>query len=125
MPCSDGTDYGLAVRVTQEFYDELLANRAMLCGLLTAVRIYSEDHLLGPDDPKERFKSFLEDNFNENDAGVKIKDMLAWWSRHRRADRRRRRAEKMEAKLEAERQAAIAKLTPHEIKLLGIKAKGR
>lgn len=42
-----------------------------------------------------------------------------WWEEHQEADKKRIEKELQKAKDDAERQVALAKLTPHERKLLG------
>lgn len=46
-------------------------------------------------------------------------EMQMWWRDHQKADKQRIAQEVKTAKSEAARKAALAKLTPHERKLLG------
>ena len=47
-------------------------------------------------------------------------EMQIWWRDHQAADKARRERELAQAKTDAEREAALAKLTPHERKVLGL-----
>lgn len=47
-------------------------------------------------------------------------EMQMWWRDHQAADKLRVERELAEAKTKSERDAALAKLTPHERKLLGL-----
>lgn len=47
-------------------------------------------------------------------------EMQIWWRDHRIADKERVEKEIAEKKLRSEKEAAIAKLTPYERKLLGL-----
>ena len=47
-------------------------------------------------------------------------EMQIWWRDHQEADKRRTKARLAKAKTDKQRKAAIAKLTPHERKLLGL-----
>lgn len=47
-------------------------------------------------------------------------ELVDWWERHKELDRQRIYAESMVAQAKAEKEAALAKLTPHERKLLGL-----
>lgn len=47
-------------------------------------------------------------------------EMQIWWRDHQEADRKRLETELEEAKEKSERDAALAKLTPYERKLLGV-----
>lgn len=47
-------------------------------------------------------------------------EMQLWWRDHQEADKKRLMVELEEAKKKSEREAAVAKLTPYERKLLGI-----
>lgn len=48
-------------------------------------------------------------------------EMQMWWRNHQEADRLRLMAEQARAKTEAQRAAALAKLSPYEKQLLGIR----
>jgi hypothetical protein len=45
-------------------------------------------------------------------------EMQIWWRDHQEADRKRAKASMKKAKTEKQRRAALAKLTPHERRLL-------
>lgn len=47
-------------------------------------------------------------------------EMQMWWRDHVEADKQRANNEVAKAKTDEEKQAAIAKLTPHERKILGL-----
>lgn len=47
-------------------------------------------------------------------------EMQIWWRDHQAADKARCERELAQAKTAAEREAALAKLTPHERKVLGL-----
>jgi hypothetical protein len=47
-------------------------------------------------------------------------EMQMWWRDHKEADKAKAKATMAKAKTTAQRQAALAKLTPHERKLLGL-----
>ena len=47
--------------------------------------------------------------------------LAEWWEKHLKADRKREEAEAKQKESEAVRQAALSKLTPEEISVLGIK----
>jgi hypothetical protein len=48
-------------------------------------------------------------------------EIQMWWRDHIEADKQRTNDEVAKAKADEERQAAIAKLTPHELYILGLK----
>lgn len=48
-------------------------------------------------------------------------EMQIWWRDHQAADKERLEAELRDATRRQEKEAALAKLTPHERKLLGLK----
>lgn len=55
------------------------------------------------------------------EAGVLREDFDRWWKEHKAEDVKRRRAEAKERERVAAREAALAKLTPAERKLLGVR----
>lgn len=54
-----------------------------------------------------------------NARDKKARRLADWWEKHQAADKKRVKKELAEAKDEQDRQKALAKLTPHERKLLG------
>ncbi len=52
------------------------------------------------------------------------KELKKWWKEHQKQDERRLNAERMEAERQKELATAVAKLTPRERELLGIKYRG-
>jgi len=54
-------------------------------------------------------------------AGVTKKEVLSWWNTHKEQDERRREREAQEAAAKKLKKAALAKLTPEERKLLGVR----
>lgn len=55
------------------------------------------------------------------DVGDYSLEMQMWWRDHQEADKKRAKDAVEKAKTEKQKKAAIAKLTPHERKLLGLK----
>ena len=55
-----------------------------------------------------------------NDISKYSLEMQIWWRDHKTADTKRLIAELKKKRTEKQKQAAIAKLTPHERKLLGL-----
>lgn len=99
MPCGDGgapyTDW-----------DGINVRRA-LCGILTLIERTGEDQL----------KTIL-DGVDWAEAGVKQSWLIAWWEEHKRQDTERRQRERAAAVEAQLREAALAKLSPEERKLV-------
>lgn len=55
------------------------------------------------------------------EAGVTKKELRTWWINHLREDEVRKEREAKEKQLKEEKRAALAKLTPKERALLGLK----
>lgn len=114
MPCYDSRNDAPAV------YDEISRERkahnrtkAMLCAIMQTVASQNFE-----------LKTFL-NQVDWRAAGVKRKDLEAWWSEHKAADERRRAQEHKERRVKEEkenaRKKALAKLTAEDRKALGIK----
>ena len=112
MPCRDWTvedEWRLKERDAKD--KEMLMLRASLCALLTKMEANM---------PKKTFGQWL-DAVDWEEAGVTKRELMTWWEDHKEQDRvrRERMAEQLrEIKL---RKEALAKLTPEEKKVLGIK----
>ena len=110
MPCYDdrGRDDWKALLDEAEELRKV-ANKAdklagMLCMVLTTLE---EENELG------HFKEL----FDYKGSGITREELMVWWREHKAEDCVRRERERVEAK----RQAALAKLTPEECELLGVK----
>lgn len=105
MPCRDGME---DLRRSEEYAERALI-RASLCAVLTVLE--SDD---------AAFASMLK-KIDWKEAGVSKREFLTWWEDHKEEDRvrRERMAEQLrEIKI---RKEALAKLTPEEKKILGVK----
>ncbi len=103
MPC---TDSGPREPSTQERQDAHNVP-AMLCALLTVLEGQGTlEEVLASVDWKE--------------AGVSLPWLRYWWEKHQDEDRERRAQEAEVHRRVAARQAALAKLTPEERKLLSL-----
>lgn len=70
-----------------------------------------------------RVTDFFEDydEYNlEEECGVGRKEILAWWREHQKEDEIRKTKEAKQKEDKAIREAALAKLTPKERKMLGL-----
>jgi hypothetical protein len=93
---------------------------AMLCGLMSSLA-YLEGYDCSAASVAVARKGFYDtvhDNFDETECGVTWQQLEEWWTNHQLQDRLRKQAEQQA--VEARKQAALAKLTPAERKLLGI-----
>jgi hypothetical protein len=97
--------------------EELRERDAMLSGLLDS--IYKLDgHIQSTMILKGYVSNSVREWFNETKAGVTWERLEAWWADHKAQDEARRQAE---AQAQAcKREAALAKLTLQERKLLGV-----
>ena len=68
----------------------------------------------------DRMVRELCDALQERDVTQCSLEMQIWWRDHQGADKARCELELAQAKTAAEREAAMAKLTPHERKVLGL-----
>jgi len=81
---------------------------ASLCGILRVLDVpYDKEKILELVDWKE--------------AGVTRKEFETWWMGHRRKDQLRKMAEEEAKRKEDVKAKALAKLTPEERELLGVK----
>lgn len=103
MPCYDGGPSPYADEEARQARDALSQRDAMLCAILHAVEAR------GPN----AIDQLLEE-VNWKEAGMLPSDVLRWWSKHKRADKERR---KREAEEKA-RRTLIDRLTPEERRLL-------
>jgi len=105
MPCRDWT--------VEDRYSEISKEKAMLraslCALMTALE--TDDAAFGAILKKIDWK----------EAGVTKRELLMWWEDHKEQDRVRKVRETKEAAEKKLRAEALAKLTPEEKKVLGIK----
>lgn len=101
MPCGSFDDDRVS-----EMGKELVRLEAMLCAVLTAAeKIPVFDSLLEAVDWEE--------------AGIQKRTLLAWWRRHKKEDRARKRREKWEKKRKRVAKRALSKLTLEEQEALG------
>lgn len=107
MPCRDPVDWD-EPRVTKRHGLAIEDFEAVLCGILTVLE--KEERLFGLDD------------VDWTEVGVKQKTVETWWKAHKLEDIARRKQEKAEKRMKELRVAALAKLTPEEKAVLGIKA---
>jgi hypothetical protein len=59
--------------------------------------------------------------FNYKESGITRDQLFGWWKQHKEDDRRRKDRERAERDRLERRDAALAKLTDEERKLLGVK----
>lgn len=90
-------------------FRELAMVRASLCAVLTFI-----------EGDKSAFDAMLKD-IDWKEAGVSKREFLAWWEDHKVEDAMRRKQEAAERRAKEIRKAALAKLTPEEKKILGVK----
>lgn len=103
MPCTDG---GIPYPPTREEKLNAMAP-AMLCALVSTL-------------DKEALEGVLK-KVNWAEAGITHAEFDEWWALHKRRDASRRAREKEYAERDKQRKDAIAKLTPAERRVLGIK----
>lgn len=105
MPCNDG---GGNVRTEYIEIEHTGRMAARLCAVLTVLEKRGLlDEVVGMID----FKG----------AGVGPRDLSTWWAKHKRIDEEKREREQTQAQRERDRKAAIAKLSPKDRKVLGLK----
>lgn len=83
---------------------------AVLCGILSTIRLRDGDDELG---------KWL-DCVNWKEVGVPRKRVEKWWKEHQAADEERRATELREANKNKVKRDALAKLSPAERKALGL-----
>lgn len=98
MPCIGQTSDN---QVT-DLNNTIRLREAMLCGLMTAL------------EANEALETYV-NSIDYREGGFTRRQLMSWWSRHKEADRARRKRESRESKI----QTARAKLTAAERKLLG------
>ena len=106
MPCRDEWAEEQDRRAA---FQELALVRASLCAVLTFIE--------GDD---TAFAAMLKD-IDWKEAGVSKREFLAWWEEHKIEDALRRKREAEEKREKEIRKTALAKLTPEEKKILGVK----
>lgn len=119
MPCSDG-GY-TAEQQAQIDAKERKAERekrmiaAMLCAICTVLEAPGKPGMKGINQlPK------ILDKVDWEEAGVKRTEFAVWWDQHKREDEERREREAKEAKLDARKKAALAKLSLADRRVLGL-----
>lgn len=100
MPCYDSRDddYNRELALRNEFF------KAALCGILSA-------------------DSGVLARVNWTAAGIARRDVEAWFAQHQREDAAKKKRQSDIRRTEAVKQNAILKLTPAELKALGIRGK--
>jgi hypothetical protein len=119
MPCNDWSDSPSELRSEIGNLRKQLAERdAMLCGIVHAVK----------NDAGRNYMATIEREVDWEEAGVSFEDFTAWWAAHQKVDKARRdkesrarRAAMAAAEKESARRALLARLTPEERALLGVK----
>lgn len=108
MPCRDWT-----VEDEWRMRDakEMVMLRSSLCAVLTKM----ESNM-----PKKTFEQWM-DAIDWKESGVTKDELMTWWEDHKEEDARRRAREAKEAAEKKIRKQALAKLTPEERKILGVK----
>lgn len=96
---------------------ELAERDAMLCGVLSSI-YYLDGYIQTTMILKDYFSNSVREWFNETESGVTWERLQAWWADHKAQDEARKQAEAPAPALK--REAALAKLTPEERKLLGV-----
>lgn len=106
MPCYDNRDdyRDIEIKELKKINTRLDKVAGMLCMVLTTLE---EENELG------HFKEL----FNYKESGITREELMAWWREHKAEDCVRREREKAEEK----KRLALAKLTPEERELLGVK----
>lgn len=99
MPCSCE---GYEASVDRDRLAELYRLEALACAMVRA-----EPGIL--------------DKVDYNEAGVPMSWALNWWADHQKRDQARQTAAEIAKQIAAKKQAALAKLTPAERDLLGVK----
>jgi hypothetical protein len=105
MPCTDGPSLA---EENQALARENKKLAAMLCGTLRRVENLS---LLG----------LTMSGVNEAECGISGAKILAWFTRHKEEDARRKAAEQAALHKANLKREALAKLTPEERAALGLK----
>lgn len=100
--CPDNTEVNKVKKLTQ-----------MLCATLHMVEHMNYGRVT------DFFEDYNEHNLEE-ECGVSSNEIIKWWREHQREDEARKAEEKRIAEDKAIREAAIAKLTPKERKMLGL-----
>jgi hypothetical protein len=86
------------MRTQGEILEVLAQRESLLCGVLTT--LLRVDRLVD-----------VRDDWNAEEVGLTWDDLMLWWRDHQERDRRR---------MAEIRKSALAKLTPEEIRALGI-----
>jgi hypothetical protein len=68
----------------------------------------------------EMLCAIMREHEDRGEMGCFSQEQLAWWEEHKRRDTERVREDMNRATTEAEKAAALAKLTPYERHLLGL-----
>lgn len=109
MPCNDGGMYPTRTEYLDrpETLRQLAQAEAMLCMIMRKLETT----------PKQIMSFSVEE---QEEAGVTVEKLLSWWEDHRYKDAMRRKVEAEKRRDQAKRDAALAKLTDEERKLLGV-----
>lgn len=85
--------------------EELKESEAMLCAVLASLMSFS-------------IRREVLAHIDEQEAGVTVEQIMAWWDDHQRKDRQRREA--LELQRQQRRQEILAGLTPEDREILGL-----
>lgn len=108
MPCGDG---GVPYPKTREEILDAKVPTPMLCALLSAIPKF-----MSPKDQR-----YLFEKIDWKEAGITRAEFQEWWKNHKRRDAERIESENAAKVMARLRKSAIDKLTPAELKALGVK----
>lgn len=111
MPCFDPRADDERITALQETKQQSELFEAMLCGVMTSI-----ENNVGPNMTRRIFEGI-----DYEEGGFSNRRLVLWWRKHKREDEQRRIIEQKKISDRATRAGALAKLTPEEKLILGVK----
>ena len=108
MPCYDSRDRDEPIEELMKINRRLDKVAGMLCMVLTTLE---EENEIG------HFKEL----FDYKGSGINREEFVKWWQEHKAEDCVRRERERVVIERQEKKRIALAKLTPEECELLGVK----
>lgn len=114
MPCGDYPDDKYSLRQdNRELQDEVSKLKRLLCQACHAMENSTDDRMY-----------HILNTLVVQSEGTDFTELAEWWEEHQKEDKERIERERQEAERQREMSEAVAKLTPRERDLLGIKYRG-